>query len=97
MSAGREPDPRGSNLEARIDRITLHVTDMDPIDARRLAEAVALALAPTLAVGPGEGTIDRLDVRVQATGREHPEQIAARVAQRLAPLLARVSPAQDAR
>jgi hypothetical protein len=97
MSAGRESDPRGTNLEARIDRITLHVTDMDPIDARRLAEAVALALAPTLALAPGEGAIDRLDVRVQAKRREHPEQIAAQVAQRLAPLLARVTRAQDAR
>ena len=50
MSTAGEFDSGRASLEARIDRITLHVTDMDPIDARRLAQAVALALAPTLAL-----------------------------------------------
>lgn len=83
--------------EVNIDRISLRVTGMDPIDARALAQAIATGLAPTLALAPGEAALDRLRVEVQAKHGEKPEVLAARAVARLAPLLNRVDAGEAAR
>jgi hypothetical protein len=80
----------GAPQEVRVDRIKLRVSGMDPLQARALAQAVALGLAPTLALAPGEGSIERLAFELAAKPGEPPEQLAARAAARLAPLVGRV-------
>jgi hypothetical protein len=80
-----------------IDRISLRVTAMDPIDARALARAVAAGLAPTLSLAPGEASLERLRVEVQARPGDDQAAIARRAATRLAPLINRVDPTEAAR
>jgi hypothetical protein len=73
------------------------VTAMDPIDARALARAVAAGLAPTLSLAPGEASLERLRVEVQARPGDDQAAIARRAATRLAPLINRVDPTEAAR
>ncbi|MGA2009424.1 MAG: hypothetical protein ABSH51_02655 [Solirubrobacteraceae bacterium] len=80
-----------------VDRLVVRVTGMDPIDAQELARAIASRLAPTLTPAPGEASLDRLRVEVEARPGETWDALAARAARQLAPLLNRVGPAQAAR
>lgn len=80
--------------EVRIERLGLRVSGMPSLDPRSLARAVAEGLAPTLAVAPGETSIDRLAITVQAAPDEASEELAARAVARLAPLINRVGPAE---
>lgn len=83
--------------EVRIDRISLHVTGMDPIDAKALARAIAAGLAPSLALAPGEASLERLSVELPAKDGERTDELAARAIARLAPLINRVRPAEVGR
>jgi len=84
----------GDRIE--IDRISLHVTGMDPISAQALAQAIAAGLAPTLSLAPGEAALAHLRVEVQARHGEQPDALAVRALARLAPLINRVGPAEVA-
>jgi hypothetical protein len=88
---------RREHGEVAIERISLRVRDMDPLAAEELARAVALGLAPALALAPGEASLPRLRVEVQAKRGERPDELAARAVARLAPLINRVSPAEAGR
>jgi hypothetical protein len=83
--------------EVTIDRISLRVTGMDPLEAKALARAVAQRLAPALALAPGEASIPRLHVEVAARRGERPDELAARAVARLAPLINRASAAEAGR
>ena len=83
--------------EITIDRISLRVTGMDPLEAKVLARAVAQRLAPALALAPGEASIPRLRVEVAAKRGERPEELAARAVARLAPLINRTASAEAGR
>lgn len=93
--AGGEAQTPGGQIE--VDRISLRVTGMDPIDAKALARAVAAGLAPTLSLAPGEASMDRLRVEVQAKAGDDQEALARRAVSRLAPLINRVDPSEAAR
>jgi hypothetical protein len=92
---GGQSQAAGGRVE--IDRISLRVTGMDPIDARTLAQAIAAGLAPTLSLAPGEASLDRLRVEVQARAGEDQDALARRAVARLAPLINRVDPSEAAR
>lgn len=68
------------NPNIDIDRISLRVEGIDRAAARRLGRLVAERLAPALALFPGEGAFERLEVELTALPSEDPDSIAARVA-----------------
>ena len=67
-------------MNVTIDRLSLRVPGSDPELARRLAQLVAERLAAPLALGAGDGALDRLRVRVDAAPGETPELLAGRIA-----------------
>jgi hypothetical protein len=83
--------------EIEIDRLSMRLTGVGPIeppDAHRLAQLVATRLAPALRLGPGDASIARLQVEVQASPSAGPAELADRIADRLAPLINRVLAAE---
>jgi hypothetical protein len=68
----------------RIDRISLRVPGADRDLAARLAQLVAERLVPTLALGPGETVLERLEVEFPARTGESPDSLADRIAARIA-------------
>jgi hypothetical protein len=79
-----------------IERLSLRVTGMDPIDATALARAIAEGLAPALSLAPGEASLPRLAVQVQAKEGERTPELAARAVARLAPLVNPPAPGEGA-
>jgi hypothetical protein len=80
--------------ELDIERVTLRVTGMSPPDARALARAIAAGLAPTLALAPGEASLERVAVELRADEGEGTPELAERAVARIAPLLNRVAAAE---
>ena len=76
--------------EIDIDRLSMRLTGIEPPDARRLAQLVAARLGPGLLLGPGDASIARLQVEVQASPGAGPAELADRIADCLAPLVNRV-------
>ena len=83
--------------QLRIERLSLRVQGVDPLDARALAQAVADGLAGGLRLGPGETSLSRLSVRVQTRQGEPAEQLAARTADQVTALVNRVSATEAGR
>jgi hypothetical protein len=75
--------------EIEIDRLSMRLIGVEPADARRLAELVAVRLAPALRLGPGDASIARLRVEVQAPPGADPAEVADRLAGNLALLINR--------
>ena len=67
-----------------IERISIRVPGLERDAARRLGQLVAERLAPSLQLGPGEASLDRLRVEVAARPAESPESLAARIAAQIA-------------
>jgi hypothetical protein len=98
-TGAQPPEGQAQTLAGRveIERISLRVTGMDPIEARALARAIAAGLAPTLSLAPGEASLDHLRVEVQAKPGDDRDALARRAVARLAPLINRVGPSEAAR
>jgi hypothetical protein len=67
--------------QATVERLALRVSDED--GARSLGRLVALGLADSLALAPGQGQIDQLRLALPAEPGESTEDLAARIVSRL--------------
>ena len=74
-------------MSVEIDRISIRVPGVERDLGRRLGQLVAERLAPSLQLGPGEASLDRLQVEVTARPAESPESLAARIAAQVALLI----------
>jgi hypothetical protein len=86
--------------EIEIDRLSMRLTGagpVEPVDAYRLAQLVATRLAPALQLGPGDASIARLQVEVQASPDSNPSELADRIADCLAPQINRLLAAEAGR
>jgi hypothetical protein len=75
----------------QIDRISIRVPGVDRDVGRRLAQLVAAQLAPSLQLGPGEASLERLHVELAAAPAEGPESLAARIAAQVSLLIGAAS------
>lgn len=73
--------------EITIERLSLRVSGIDAEQAQRLARLVAARLAPAVALGPAEGSLEHLHVALEARAGEREEVLAGRIVERLAPLI----------
>jgi hypothetical protein len=74
-------------VSVEIDRISIRVPGVERDLGRRLGQLVAERLAPSLQLGPGEASLERLQVEVTARPAESPESLAARIAAQVALLI----------
>lgn len=74
-------------MSVEIDRISIRVPGVERDLGRRLGQLVAERLAPSLQLGPGEASLERLQVEVTARPAESPESLAARIAAQVALLI----------
>jgi hypothetical protein len=81
----------GVNGPVEIDRISLRVPGLDRAAARRLAQQVALRLADGLRLAPGEASLERLRIELNAQSGEHPDALAGRIAAQLVRLIGEAS------
>jgi hypothetical protein len=72
-----------------IDRISVRVTGMDPVDAQALARAIAEGLARPLSLAPGEASLERLTVEVRPTEADQTDDVAERAVTGILALLHR--------
>lgn len=80
-------NPRGPDSDVQIDTISIRVPGVDRELGRRLGQMVADSLAPSLLLGPGEATIERLHLELEARPAESTESLAARIAERVNALI----------
>ncbi len=73
--------------DVQIDRIGIRVPGVEHDLGRRLGQLVAERLAPSLQLGPGESSLERLHVEVAARPAESPESLAERIAAQVALLI----------
>lgn len=71
-----------------VGRLSIRVEGVEGVDPRAFAQAVALRLAASLALAPGEGAIDRLQIEERARDGEPAGDLASRAAARTAAALA---------
>lgn len=74
-------------MSVEIDRISIRVPGVERDLGRRLGQLVAERLAPSLQLGPGEASLERLQVEVTTQPAESPESLAARIAAQVALLI----------
>jgi hypothetical protein len=70
--------------ETTIDRLAIRLPGSDPNAARRLGQLVAERLAGPLALGGGDGALERLRVEVSEVPGEELDALATRIANRIA-------------
>jgi hypothetical protein len=63
-----------------VDRLRLRVPGADADAGARLARLVAERLAAPLALGPGDGAIEHLELELPARPAEPPDALAGRIA-----------------
>ena len=71
----------------QIDRISLRVPGVERELGVRLARLVAERLAPALALAPGEGSIERLQIELTARPGESADSLAGRIVAQVAVLI----------
>jgi hypothetical protein len=76
---GGQAGPGEAQVE--VDRLALRISDED--GARSLGRLVALGLADSLTVAPGQGRIDQLRLQLPAEPGESTEDLARRIVDRL--------------
>jgi hypothetical protein len=77
--AGGQTGPGEAEIE--VDRLALRISDED--GARSLGRLVALGLADSLALAPGQGRIDQLRLQLPAEPGESTQDLARRIVDRL--------------
>ena len=77
QAAGAGP----GEAKVEVDRLALRVSDED--GARSLGRLVALGLADSLALAPGQGRIDQLRLQLPAEPGESTQDLARRIVDRL--------------
>jgi hypothetical protein len=75
----------------QIDRISIRVPGVGRDPGRWLAQLVAAQLAPSLRLGPGEASLERLHVELAAEPAESQESLAGRIASQVALLVGAAS------
>ena len=70
--------------DVQIDRISLRVPGVDSELGKRLGQLVAEQLAPSLQLGPGQASLERLHVELTAQPSESMESLAERIAAQVA-------------
>ena len=70
--------------DVHIDRISLRVPGVDSELGKRLGQLVAEQLAPSLQLGPGQASLERLHVELTAQPSESMESLAGRIAAQVA-------------
>ncbi len=66
--------------DVQIDRISLRIPGVDRELGKRLGQLVAEQLAPSLQLGPGQASLERLHVELTAQPSESMESLAGRIA-----------------
>lgn len=79
----------GDSLD--IDRISVRVTGMEPLEAEALARAIAEGLARPLSLAPGESSLGRLTVQVEPAEGDQTDDVANRAVARIVALLHRAA------
>jgi len=74
-----------------IDRLSIRVPGVERELGRRLGRQVAERLVSSLALAPGEASLERLHVEVAARPGESPDALADRIAARVALLVGAAS------
>lgn len=74
-------------MSIEIDRLSIRVPGVERDLGRRLGQLVAERLAPSLQLGPGEASLERLHVEVAAQPAESTESLAERIAAQVALLI----------
>jgi len=80
---------QGERLD--VDRISVRVNGMEPVDAEALARAIAEGLARPLSLAPGESSLGRLSVQIESAEADQTEDIADRAVARILSLLHRAA------
>jgi hypothetical protein len=80
--------PDAMTPDVQIDRISIRVPGADRELGRRLGQLVADSLADSLALGPGEASIERLRVELRGQASEGVESLATRVVEQIGLLIA---------
>jgi hypothetical protein len=75
----------------QIDCISIRVPGVDRDLGMRLGQLVAAQLVPSLQLGPGETSLERLHLELTAQTAEDPELLAGRIATQVSLLLGAVS------
>jgi hypothetical protein len=81
-TAGGPAGP-GRGGDAEIDRLALRISGGGEDTARSLGRLVALGLADSLVLRPGQGRIDQLQVQLAAEPGESTQDLAGRIVTRL--------------
>jgi hypothetical protein len=74
-------------VSVQIETISIRVPGVERDLGRRLGQLVAERLAPSLQLGPGEASLERLHVEVAAQPAESTESLAERIAAQVALLI----------
>jgi hypothetical protein len=74
-----------------IDSISMRIPGLGADAGQRLAQLVAEGLADSLRLGPGEATLERVELELSAQPGETPQALAARIASELALLIGSTS------
>ena len=78
-------------MSATIGTLALELPGAGAEHGRRLAQLVAERLAPPLGLPPGEGVVDRVELRLEADPAESVEALAGRIAAGIAAALGAAS------
>lgn len=74
-----------------IDSISMLVPGLGADAVQRLAQLVAEGLADSLRLGPGEATLERIELELSTQPGETPQALASRIASEIALLIGNTS------